>query len=180
MIKFPAFGIADYRNLWAGAAFNQQGLIGEQVVLGLLVFQITQSTAWVGVMLAVYFLPFFVFGIVSGVVADRLDRRSLLRRVEALIAVNMIIFAAVLAMDLAALWVIIVFTLVSGSLRALHQPARLSYAYDIVGGDKIVSGLGLLNFGSRAGQLIGAMAAGAVMDRYGAATAILIIASGHG
>ncbi|MBT4491142.1 MAG: MFS transporter, partial [Rhodospirillaceae bacterium] len=131
-------------------------------------------------MLAVYFLPFFVFGIVSGVVADRLDRRSLLRRVEALIAVNMIIFAAVLAMDLAALWVIIVFTLVSGSLRALHQPARLSYAYDIVGGDKIVSGLGLLNFGSRAGQLIGAMAAGAVMDRYGAATAILIIASGHG
>ena len=32
MIKFPAFGIADYRNLWAGAAFNQQGLIGEQVV----------------------------------------------------------------------------------------------------------------------------------------------------
>ncbi|MDA1101147.1 MAG: MFS transporter [Proteobacteria bacterium] len=180
MINIPAFGIADYRNLWAGAAFNQQGMSGEQVVLGLLVFQFTHSTAWVGVMLAVYFLPFFVFGIVSGAVADRLDRRSLLRRVEALIAINMIIFAIVLAMDLAALWVIIVFTLISGGLRALHQPARLSYAYDIVGGDKVVSGLGLLNLGSRIGQLIGALAAGATMDRYGGSAAFLILASGHG
>jgi MFS family permease len=180
MIRIPAFGIPDYRNLWAGAAFNQQGMSGEQVVLGLLVYQFTQSTAWVGVMLAVYFLPFFIFGIVSGAVADRLDRRALLRRVEALIAMNMVIFAVVLALDLAALWVVIVFTLISGSLRALHQPARLSYAYDIVGGDQVVSGLGLLNLGSRAGQLIGALAAGAVMDRYGGAAAFLILASGHG
>lgn len=180
MIKIPAFGIPDYRNLWAGAAFNQQGMSGEQVVLGLLVYQFTQSTAWVGVMLAVYFLPFFIFGIVSGAVADRLDRRALLRRVEVLIAMNMVIFAVVLALDLAALWVVIVFTLISGSLRALHQPARLSYAYDIVGGDQVVSGLGLLNLGSRAGQLIGALAAGAVMDRYGGSAAFLILASGHG
>ena len=91
MIKVPAFGIADYRNLWAGAAFNQQGMSGEQVVLGLLIFQFTGSTAWVGIMLAVYFLPFFVFGIVSGAVADRLDRRSLLRRIEALIITNIVI-----------------------------------------------------------------------------------------
>ncbi|MDP6691640.1 MAG: MFS transporter [Alphaproteobacteria bacterium] len=180
MIKIPAFAIADYRNLWAGATFNQQGMSGEQVVLGLLVFQITQSTAWVGVMLAVYFLPFFVFGIVSGAVADRLDRRSLLRRVEALITINMIIFAVVLALDLATLWLIIAFTLITGGLRALHQPARLSYAYDIVGGDKVVSGLGLLNLGSRTGQLIGALAAGAVMDRYGGSAAFLVIAAGHG
>jgi MFS family permease len=180
MIKIPAFGIPDYRNLWAGAAFNQQGMTGEQVVLGLLVYQFTHSTAWVGVMLAVYFLPFFVFGILSGAVADRLDRRALLRRIEALIAINMVIFAVVLAMGLATLWVIIVFTLISGGLRALHQPARLSYAYDIVGGEGVVAGLGLLNLGSRTGQLIGALAAGAVMDRYGAAAAFLILASGHG
>ncbi len=180
MINIPAFAIADYRKLWAGSAFNQQGMSGEQVVLGLLVFQFTQSTAWVGVMLAVYFLPFFVFGIVSGAVADRLDRRALLRRVEALIIINMVVFAAVLALDLAALWVIIVFTLITGGLRALHQPARLSYAYDIIGGDKIVSGLGLLNLGSRTGQLIGALAAGAVMARYGGAAAFLVLASGHG
>jgi len=180
MINIPALGIADYRNLWAGAAFNHQGMSGEQVVLGLLVFQFTNSTAWVGVMLAVYFLPFFFFGIFSGAIADRLDRRFLLRRIEALILINMIIFAFILAMDLAELWAIIVFTLISGGLRALHQPVRLSYAYDIVGRENVVSGLGLLNFGSRTGQLIGALAAGVVMHRYGGSAAFLILASGHG
>jgi len=67
MINIPAFGIADYRNLSAGTVFNQQGMSGEQVALGLRVFHFTHSSAWVGVMLAVYFLLFFVFGIVSGV-----------------------------------------------------------------------------------------------------------------
>jgi MFS family permease len=180
MIKIPAFHNADYRNLWAGAAFNQQGMSGEQVVLGLLIFQFTGSTAWVGIMLAVYFLPFFVFGIVSGAVADRLDRRSLLRRIEALIITNMMILAVVLAMNLAALWIILTFALTSGALRALHQPARMSYAYDIVGGDQVVQGLGLLNLGSRFGQLIGALTAGAVMERFGGSAAILVLAISHG
>ena len=180
MIKIPAFQNADYRNLWAGAAFNQQGMSGEQVVLGLLIFQVTESTAWVGIMLAVYFLPFFVFGIVSGAVADRLDRRSLLRRIEALIIANMMILVVVLAMNLAALWIILTFALTSGALRALHQPARMSYAYDIVGGDQVVQGLGLLNLGSRTGQLIGALTAGVVMERFGGSTAILVLAISHG
>lgn len=180
MIKIPAFGNADYRNLWAGVALSQQGMSGEQVVLGLLIFQLTQTSAWVGVMLAVYFLPFFVFGIVSGAISDRLDRRALLRRVEVLITTNMVVFAFVLSMGIATLSVMLAFTLVSGVLRALHQPARLSYAYDIVGGDNVVSGLGLLNLGSRTGQLIGALASGVVMHRYGGATAFAVLALGHG
>ncbi|MBL4721710.1 MAG: MFS transporter [Alphaproteobacteria bacterium] len=180
MIKFPAFKIADYRKLWAGAAFNHQGQSGEQVVLGLLVFEATQSTAWVGVILAAYFLPFFIFGMASGAVADRLDRRSLLRRIEVLIIINMTLFAAALAMGYASHGLLIVFALIAGGLRALHQPARVSYAYDIVGGDHIVSSLGLLNLAGRTGQLIGALAAGAVMAKFGASTALLALAAGHG
>jgi hypothetical protein len=53
---------------------------GEQVAFGLRVFQFTQSTAWVGVMLAVYFLPFFVFYIVSDVVAGAAAAPDILTR----------------------------------------------------------------------------------------------------
>ena len=54
VIGNPAFRIADYRRLWFGAACNHLGMSGEQVVLGLLVFQITDSTAWVGILMAIY------------------------------------------------------------------------------------------------------------------------------
>ena len=178
-IRILAFKNADYRRLWFGAAFNQHGAGGEQVIFSLLVFQITQSTAWVGITLAVYFIPLFVFGILSGAIADWVDRRALLRGIELSFAANMILFAALVALGFAQLWLVMVFTLLSGALRALHQPVRVSYAFDLVGGRQVVAGLGLLNLGSRSGQLIGALLAGSVMHRFGVPAAFVVLAAGH-
>ncbi len=179
MIQVTALRDADYRRLWLGAACNQQGMSGEHVVLGLLVLQVTLSTAWVGVIMAVYFLPMFVFGMLSGAVADWMDRRVLLRRIEVAIIIAHLGFAALLHSGVLDLWLIITVTLVLGSLRAMHQPVRISYAYDIVGGQQVVAGLGLLNLGSRSGQLIGALLAGWVMHRFGAPVAVLALTVGH-
>lgn len=180
MIPLPLLRDVDFRRLLAGAAFNQQGMTGEHVVIGLLVLRLTDSTAWVGITLAIYFLPFFVFGMLSGVVADWIDRRKLLRGIECAIIVNLLLFALCLTFDLTALWLLIAFTLVSGSLRAMHQPVRASYAYDIAGPQQVTAAIGLVNLGSRCGQLFGALAAGAIMHRYGAPAALLTVAAGHG
>lgn len=173
------FRDADFRRLLSGAAFNQQGMTGEHVVIGLLVLQITGSIAWVGITLAVYFVPFFVFGMVSGAVADQIDRRTLLRRIELLIVANLLTFALCLWFEFTALWLLLCFTLVSGSLRAMHQPVRVSYAYDIVGAKQAVAGIGLINLASRTGQLFGALASGAIMHRLGAPEALIAVAGGH-
>jgi len=179
MIQFPALRHPDYRRLWFGAAFNQQGMSGEHVVLGALVFQITESTGWIGAIMAVYFLPLLVFGMLSGAVADWMDRRTLLRRTEVTFVALQLSFAALLFVGIDDLPVIVAFTLLTGSLRALHQPVRVSYAYDIVGGGQVVSGLGLLNLSGRSGQLVGALLIGLVMKHYGAPAALAVIASGH-
>ena len=179
MIQFPALRHPDYRRLWFGAAFNQQGMSGEHVVLGALVFQITESTGWIGAIMAVYFLPLLVFGMLSGAVADWMDRRTLLRRTEVTFVALQLSFAAILFVGIDDLPVIVAFTLLTGSLRALHQPVRVSYAYDIVGGGQVVSGLGLLNLSGRSGQLVGALLIGLVMKHYGAPAALAVIAAGH-
>ena len=179
VIGSPAFKNADFRWLWAGSACNHFGMSGEQVILGLLVFQITQSSAWVGVALALYSLPMLIFGVLSGAIADWLDRRMLLRSLEIAIAINLVLFSVLIAMGLIELWLIMLFTAISGSVRAAYQPARISYAYDIVGGQHIVSGLGLLNLGTRLGQLAGALIAGSVMQRHGTPVALLALAMAH-
>ena len=176
----PLFNDPDYRRLWFAAACNQQGASGEHIVLGLLVFRATGSTEGVGVMMAAYFLPFFVIGMLSGAIADWMDRRALLRRIECLIILNQLAFAGTLLLGATALWSFLPFTLLAGSLRALHQPARISYAYDITGPDRVVAALGLLNLGARSGQLIGALVTGWIMQGYGAPAAMLAIAGGHG
>jgi MFS family permease len=179
VIASPAFKEADFRRLWAGSACNHSGMSGEQVIFGLLVFQITQSSAWVGVALALYSLPMLIFGILSGAVADWIDRRLLLRSLELAIAVNLVVLSVLMAMGLIQLWLILLFTAISGSARAAYQPARISYVYDIVGGQHIVSGLGLINLGTRVGQLAGALIAGSIMQRHGAPASLLALAMAH-
>lgn len=180
MIKTPAFKNPDYRWLWLGAACNHLGMSGEQVIFGLLVFRITQSTAWVGVALALYFLPMFIFGVLSGAVADQMDRRTLLKRIELCIATNMLVFAALVFIGFRHLWLVLAFATIAGSLRALHQPVRISYAYDIAGNRHVVGSIALLNLGTRLGQLIGALLAGTVMERVGTPVAFLALATIHG
>ena len=51
----------------------------EQVALGWLVLQMTDSPFMVGVASAARMAPFFFLGILSGAVADRIDRRIFLR-----------------------------------------------------------------------------------------------------
>ena len=172
----PAFASADFRRLWIAAGFNSAGYSGEHLILGLLVFQITGSTAWVGAAMAIYALPNLVFGILSGVITDLLDRRTLLRVLDFLIGLNLALFAGLIAMGFTELWLILTFALVSGSLGAINHPARMSYAFDIVGGAHVVAGLGLLNLGTRIGQLAGALAAGVVMQRLGAPAALMVLA----
>ena len=179
VIASPAFASADFRQLWIASAFNAAGFSGEQLILGLLVFRITGSTAWVGASLALYALPMLVFGILSGIITDWLDRRTLLRVLDFLIALNLTLFAGLIAMGFTELWLILVFAVVAGSLRAINQPARMSYAYDIVGGAQVVAGLGLLNLGTRIGQLAGALTAGVVMQRLGTPMAFMVLAGAH-
>ncbi len=179
IVTNPAFRDADFRRLSCGVAFNSAGMSGEHVVLGILVVQLTQSTAWVGVTLALYYFPMLIFGLLSGAVADWLDRRTLLRGLEAGIAATQTLFAVSIALGIGDLWLILAFTATVGSLRAINQPVRVSYAYDIVGGDHIVAGLGALNLATRFGQLSGALVAGAVMQNIGAPAAILLLVASH-
>ncbi|MEE8287170.1 MAG: MFS transporter [Gammaproteobacteria bacterium] len=179
MLGGPALRHRDFRLLLAAATCNYMGYGGEQVIIGLLVFQLTGSSAWVGVALALYFLPLLVFGMAAGAIADWIDRRRLLRIIEVLIGTNLAVFGVLASLGAIELWQALFMTLVSGSARAMYLPVRQSYAYDIVGAEHVVAGLSLLTVAVRAGQLIGALVAGSAMQRLGTDTGFFILAGFH-
>jgi predicted MFS family arabinose efflux permease len=180
ILRGPAFQRRDFRLLLAAATCNYTGYGGEQVIISLLVFQLTGTSAWVGVALALYFLPQLIFGMAAGAIADWIDRRRLLRIIEAVVAINLTVFGVLAALELIALWQVLAMTFISGSARAVYLPVRQSYAYDIVGAEHVVAGLGLLTIGMRAGQLIGALIAGSAMQRLGTDYALFMLATFHG
>ena len=180
ILSGPAFRHREFRLLLTAATCNYIGYGGEQVIVGLLVFQLTGTSAWVGVALALYFLPLLIFGMAAGAIADWIDRQKLLRIIEAVIGTNLAVFGVLAALGAIELWQVLFMTFIAGSARAMYLPVRQSYAYDIVGAENVVAGLGLLTIGMRAGQLIGALVAGSVMQRLGTDVALFVLASLHG
>ncbi|MBT6826932.1 MAG: hypothetical protein HOA60_12400, partial [Rhodospirillales bacterium] len=102
----------DFVTLCSSSIFSRMGMSGEQVIIGILIYEITNSSVWVGIALALYYLPMLVFGLVSGVMADWMDRRVLIRRVELAVFINLIIFAALTALSPGTLWLVITFAVV--------------------------------------------------------------------
>lgn len=155
------------------------GMTGEMVIVGFLIFELTHSSAWVGVSLAFYFGPMLILGVLSGVIADRIDRRKLLPVTEFLITLVMGLFGLLYYFDQLGLWQLILITFISGSFRAIYRTLTASYLYDIVGGSNIVSSFGLMNLGTRIGQLLGASMSGIFVHRYGAGSAFFLLTIGH-
>ena len=159
--------------------FNGASMVGEMLLFGLAVYELSGSTAWVGLSLALYFSPNFFVGAIAGTLADSFDRARVLRIVEAALGINLFVIGALFMSGAAGLPVVLVLTLVSGVFRAAYSTARISYAFDLSGAERIVSALGTLNIAVRVGQLAGALVAGWAAAEIGIGAAYLLLSSAH-
>ena len=165
-----SFRYRDYRLLWTATLVHYVGVGMEQMALGWLVFEITDSAFMVGVAASANMGPFFLFGVLSGAVADRADRRILLRAITLCSAIAAACMAALLiTSDLpdVTIWYVIALAFAMGSVWAFSQTARQAYTYDIVGRELALNGLSLTASSQMAGQVIGALVAGALIAKLG-------------
>ena len=169
----------EFRSLCLDTVFYATGSGGEQVIFGLLVLQVTGSSWWVGVAFALHFAPLLILGGAAGAVADWLPRLRLLRLAEVWIGIVLAALAVLVGTGTLELWHVLMATFVTGCVRAVYQPVRLSYAVDLVGTDKAAAGLASLQMGNRIGQGTGALLTGVVMQYLGAEYAYFTLALCH-
>jgi len=150
---------------------------GEFVLEEWLVYEITGSSMGVGSLHAIHFLPLVLVGLTAGAIADRIDRRVLLRGIDLTLAIIFSIFAAIIVFGRIELWHVYSLTFASGTAFALNYAMRATYAYDLTGGDRVVSSLGLMHVGWRLGEFAGALAIGAAVARLGADVACALLAA---
>src|SRR5262245_9661175 len=125
---FPDFRVLVVATLFMGAAY-----VGESVVLGWLLLDLTDSPFIVALGIALRALPNFLLGVPGGALVDRLDRRTVLRIIGPLSGINAIMLGLLLLGDFISVPLILLSTFVGGSVRSIGQTARQSYAFDIAG-----------------------------------------------
>ena len=152
---------------------------GDYVLIGWLVLDATQSSSWVGIAFALYYLPNIIFGIIGGGIADRFPRRGLLQSLDFGAAGVIILFSVLFVYQTPQAPLVLALTLVLGSLRAIKNPVRLALAYDFAGRQQATRALSGISVASRIGMLIGAIAIGVLTDRFGVAVALILMALMH-
>jgi MFS family permease len=119
------------------------------------------QVAVVAIVTAAGSLPWLVFGLPAGAVADRLDRRSIMWRTDMIRAVIATVFAGLLILGLGNVGLLIAFAFVIGSAQTLFDTAAGALLPEIVGVNQLVSANSRLLSGQMlVGQLIGPALAG--------------------
>ena len=165
----------DFRVLWLSTVSNQLGWGMQQVLLGWLVFEMTDSAGMVGAIFAARSAPNLVVGLVAGSITDRFDRRLIMRlSCTAMLAlcllVSWLLFAGYLT-----IWMLLAATFFLGAAQAFYMTSRQVYVYDIVGGHRAINGIALVSLAQWIGGIIGSLATGGLIAWQGPAAAFLVM-----
>ena len=172
-----SFQYRDFRFLWSSTVVQSVGMGMEFVALGWVVFELTNSPFIVGVSSAARMAPFFFLGLVSGAVADRVDRRIFIRWITLLGAIIAGLSALALHLYYGPVWPIIVLSVGMGCVWAFTMTLRQAYTFDIVGPQAALNGMSLATLSQQIGGVLGSLAAGLIIERVGVASQYAAIAA---
>ena len=115
----------------------------ENVVLGWLTYQVTQSALLTTMSVGMGALPSVVIGPLGGVYIDRWDRKMLLRATIAAHIVFTAVLTAVVFAEAVAAWHIFLYIFVNGGVRTLRLVIESSLIPNIVPGRLMTNGFSL-------------------------------------
>ena len=148
----------------------------DQVVIGWVVLEITNSAWDVAVIGALRWLPLLMFGIAGGAVADRVDRRWLLIGAQGLGLFVSLGAAALLALGLFDFGFAALATFLLGLQWALDWPTRRALIPDLVGRDLTVNAIALEAVSMNLTRIVGPLVAGGLIAYLSPAAAFLVMA----
>jgi predicted MFS family arabinose efflux permease len=123
--------------------------------------------------------PMFVFGLFTGLLADRFDRRLVLLGAQLWNAVVSAAMAFLLLTERLELWHLAVLVTALGFSWALDLPSRRSYIYDMVGPRRVVNAMALDHVGMDGAKVLGPVLGGLFWPVIGAGGCLLILAAGY-
>ncbi len=139
-----------------------------------MVYEITGSGALLGAVMGARAIPMVLLAPLSGVAAERYDRRRLMQGSQALAAAVSLAFGAALALGIVSTWMLFAFTVLMGSSNVLDRPARLTTAFELVAREDAVKAVALNTMGFSMMRIFGPAIAGYLIGWFGAAGSFFI------
>jgi MFS family permease len=159
----------NYRCYWLATVPWNLARWTEMVITGWLMLELTNSPWDVALLGFCRSAALPVIGPFAGVIADRVDRLTLVRAAQALNVAVTLILTGLIFTGLIAPWHLFAGALLLGLSWAVDWPARRAVMVDIVGRASLVQSTVLDNFSMNASKIVGPALAGVILALVGAA-----------
>ena len=157
----------NYRIFFTGQLVSLAGTWMQNVALAWLVIELSGSALAIGALAFWRFVPFMVFGLVAGVVADRFESRKLVLATQGAAMVISIALAIVTLTDTATLPIVYVLAALGGVALAFDAPGRQSLTFQMVGPRELPNAVALNSGLFNGSRVIGPAIAGLVIAAVG-------------
>ncbi len=157
---FAALKYYNYRLWFTGQMASLIGTWMQSTAQGFLVFQLTQSPAYLGYVGFANGLPAWLFMLYAGVVADRISRRTLLVIAQVAMMLLAFILAALTFWGRVQPWHIVLLAFLLGIANAFDAPARHAFVLEMVNREDLTNAIALNSSMFNLATVIGPAAAG--------------------
>lgn len=174
---FPAFEDRNYRLYFIGQLISLTGSWLQIVAQGWLVFQLTHSAFWVGVVAALSSLPVLFLALIGGVIVDRFNTKRILYATQLLPMLFAAILGALTLSGFVTILHIAILAFLLGVVNALDVPARQTFVAEMVERRRLASAIALNAAAFNSSRILGPSVAGILIALVGTGGTFLINAA---
>ncbi len=173
-VTFASLSVPNYRRYYAGQSISLIGTWMQMTAQAWLVWSLTGSSTWLGVIIALQTVPVLLLGPYGGVIADRVEKRKLMVALQSAMGVQALVLGLLTVTGSVRLWEIGLLAALLGLNNAFENPARQSFMLELVGPEHLRNAVTLNSVLVNVARAIGPAVAGILIATAGAGVCFLI------
>ena len=157
----------DFRKIWSASTLVETSRRMEQLVLSWFILVESESVFQLALVWVFLYLPRLMLSLLSGVIADRFNRKRVLMAAECLNVLTASGVLFLLADGRLQPWHVFAVISLQGTAWVLEQPSRRTAIFDIVGRQRLINAMSLDSISNTSGRLVGPILGGVIISLVG-------------
>ncbi len=157
----------DFRLFWLAQLVSLSGTWMHSAAQGWLVYSLTKSPLYLGIIASLGSLPILLFTFWGGVIADLYPKRNILLITQSLSIAPALVIAGLSGSGLIEVWHVGFMAFILGTINAFDIPVRQSFFADLVEKQHITNAIALNSTAFNGARITGPVIAGFVIEYFG-------------
>lgn len=155
--------IKEFRAYWIGQIISLSGTWMQQIAQSWLVYVLTKSAFYLGLISFLASFPALLFTLFGGVIADRYPRRNILIVTQCLSCLPAVILGILIHLNVINIWHIAAASFILGVATAFDMPARQAFITEIVSHEMITTAVAMQSISFNIARIAGPVFAGFIV-----------------